>query len=290
MNQPLLVFVTVVEKESFSRAAEELHMTQPAVSQYIQQLEFSIGARLLERSNKFVRLNEAGKIVYHHAKEMLGLYTRMECLVDDLMNKASGPLSIGASFTYGEYILPHVMTKICKDYPQIVPNITIGNTNYIAALVKSYDLDCGIIEGELLDDKLTIEPFATDTMNVMISANHRFANKVNVSKAELEAETWVVREQGSGTRAATEKVFAKLCIQPSKVIECGSTKIIKETVREGLGLTLLSDWTVKRELSLGELYRLELEGLPLTRAFSLVTQKTTFHTKAMEVFLEYLQK
>lgn len=106
MDQALEVFVTVVEKGNFTRAAEELLMTQPAVSQYIRALERSLGTRLLDRSNKYVRLNKAGEIVYHHAKEILGLYTRMNTLVDDVMHRASGDLSIGSSYTFGEYLLP----------------------------------------------------------------------------------------------------------------------------------------------------------------------------------------
>lgn len=101
MDQQLQVFVTVAEKRNFSRAAEELHMTQPAVSQYIRIFEENMGVRLLERTNKYVRLTKAGEIVYHHAKEIVGLYTKMQNLVDDLTNKASGPLSIGtAEFTH----------------------------------------------------------------------------------------------------------------------------------------------------------------------------------------------
>src|SRR5699024_11676037 len=105
MDQHLYVFVTVVEKENFSRAAEELHMTQPVVSQYIQSFERTMGSKLLERTNKYVRLNKAGEIVYHHAKEILGLYTKMHELIDDVTNKTSGALAIGASYTFGEYIL-----------------------------------------------------------------------------------------------------------------------------------------------------------------------------------------
>src|SRR5690625_4269589 len=117
MDQYLRVFITVVERENFTRAAEELHMTQPAVSQYIRLLEEDIGTRLLERTNKYVRLNQAGEIVYHHAKEISGLYTKMQNLVDDLTEKAKGPLAIGASYTFGEYVLPRLLANLCTEYP-----------------------------------------------------------------------------------------------------------------------------------------------------------------------------
>src|SRR5690625_1246462 len=105
MDQHLQVFVTVAEKQNFSRAAEEHHMTQPAVSQYIRAFEDTIGTRLLERNNKYVRLNKAGEIDYHHAKERLGLYTSMQNLVDDLANKANGPLAIGTRYKCGKYVV-----------------------------------------------------------------------------------------------------------------------------------------------------------------------------------------
>src|SRR5699024_2462671 len=117
MDQHVIVFIKVVERHNFSRAAEELLMTQPAVSQYIRTLEENIGARLLERTNKYVRLTKAGEIIYFHAKEIVGLYTRMQTLVDDLINQASGPLSIGASFTFGEYILPESLQKCNETTP-----------------------------------------------------------------------------------------------------------------------------------------------------------------------------
>src|SRR5690625_119187 len=128
MDLHLQVFIRVVERQNFSKAAEELLMTQPAVSQYMRTFEENIGARLLERTSKYVRLTKAGEIVYYHAKEIVGLYTKMQTLVDDLMNHASGSLSIGASFTFGEYVLPLIIAKMHKMTPDIHPTIRIGNT------------------------------------------------------------------------------------------------------------------------------------------------------------------
>lgn len=218
MDQQLLVFVTVAEKENFSRAAEELHMTQPAVSQYIQTLERMIGTRLLERSNKYVRLNKAGEIVYHHAKEILGLYTRLQNLVDDLMHTASGKLSIGASYTFGEYILPHIIAHMRDHYPLVEPTITIGNTKEIAELVMSHQLDIGIVEGEFQHEKLYIEPFAEDQMFIIVPANHQYANQEQIRLSELSEETWIVREVGSGTREAIEKMFTRFQFHPHNIM------------------------------------------------------------------------
>ncbi|MBE3571287.1 MAG: LysR family transcriptional regulator [Bacillales bacterium] len=290
MDQLLHVFVKVTEKKNFTRAAEELHMTQPAVSQHIQTLERLMGTKLLERNNKYVKLNKAGKIVYHHAKEILGLYTRMNHLIDDFMNRASGALSIGASYTYGEYILPHIMAELHKQYPLIKPAITIGNSNEIIEMVSNHQLDVGIIEMDIEMKDVYIEPFAEDQMFIIASANHPYAKKKRVSIDDLRSETWIVRETGSGTRKATDKLFSNYNFFPHDIMEFGSTQLIKEVVEAGLGITFLSQWTVRKELSFGTLKQLNIDDQPFFRQFSFITQKTPFYTKAMEVFLDILRK
>lgn len=290
MDQQLQVFVTVVEMGNFSRAAEKLLMTQPAVSQYIQSFERTLGIKLLERSNKFVRLNQAGEIVYHHAKEILGLYTKMHYLIDDLTNKASGPLSIGSSYTFGEYVLPHVIAKMHVKYPLITPTIKIGNTKEIAKLVLEHQLDVGIIEGEFKDKNLTIEPFAEDSMYLVASPKHRLVQKKGKFKiSELEDEMWIVRENGSGTREVTEKMFSLCEIIPPKKMEFGSTQLIKESVEAGIGISLLSYWAVRKECSMGSLNVIKVDQLPIRRKFSVVL-RSPFQTKSLSVFLELLRE
>ncbi|GGB42186.1 LysR family transcriptional regulator [Lentibacillus populi] len=288
MDQHLQVFVTVAEKKNFSRAAEELHMTQPSVSQYIRTFEENIGTRLLERTNKYVRLNKAGEIVYHHAKEILGLYTNMQHLVDDLVNKAKGPLSIGASYTFGEYLLPRIIANLLETYPDIHPTVTIGNTSEIADLVATHQLDVGIVEGHFKDQQLRVEEFAEDYMVVVASPNHILAKKRGVEILDLEKVTWIVREKGSGTREATEKVFHRFKLSPAKLMNYGSTQPIKEAVEAGLGISLLSRWAIQKELRNGDLNIINIKGLPFSRKFSIVT-KSPFQTKALEVFLGSLR-
>lgn len=288
MDQHLHVFITVADKENFSRAAEEHHMTQPAVSQYIRALEEQIGSRLLERSNKYVHLNKAGEIVYHHGKEILGLYERMQHLVDDLTNKASGSLSIGASYTFGEYVLPRIIAKMRELYPAIKPTVTIGNTAKIAGLVESHQLDIGIVEGNFKNQGLIQEVFAEDEMIIVASPNHHLAHMKNIGEGVLSEQTWVVRETGSGTREATEKLFSKCNISPKRLMHYSSTQPIKESVEAGLGISLFSKWAVQKELRYGDLTVVDHRRLPLKRSFSFVRQ-SPFQTKTLEVFIELLR-
>lgn len=288
MDQALLVFITVAEKKNFTRAAEELHMTQPAVSQYIQLLERNAGTKLLDRSSKHVQLNKAGEIVYHHAKEIVGLYSRMQYLVHDLLHKATGPLAIGASYTFGEYVLPRIIARLQEQYPLIQPAITIGNTKDISEGVAGSELEIGIVEGEFRHEKLHIEPFAEDLMDVMVSSTHELARQEPVEITDLAEETWIVRESGSGTRDAVELMFARLGFRPRSFMEFGSNQLIKESVEAGLGITLLSRWAVRKEIALGTLKRLHVQGTPVARRFYLITPATKFHTRAADVFRELL--
>jgi len=290
MKQPLIVFMIVAEKKSFTRAAEELHMTQPAVSQYIQILERSLGTALLDRSTKYVRLNKAGEIVYYHAKEIIGLYTRMQCLVDELIHRASGDLFIGASYTFGEYLLPHMIAYLLKQYPFIKPSIRISNTKEIVELVLNHQIDVGIVEGECIHEKLHVECFAEDCMYVVGAANHPLLQQKDVTASELAEQTWIVRELGSGTREATEKMFVGLQIAPRHVMEFGSTQIVKESVEVGIGISLLSQWAIRKELALGSMKIITVSGLPVFREFSLATKITPFHTKATEIFVDMLRE
>ena len=290
MDQTLQVFITVAEHKNFTRAAEQLHMTQPAISHYIQTLEQTMGVKLLDRTNKYVRLNKAGEIVYYHAKKIMGLYHRMHSLVDDLQQTASGTVIIGSSYTFGEYILPHTIAYLHEHYPLIKPSIKISNTEGIIELVANHELDIGIIEGDIKNKNVIIEPFAEDKMYIIVPAGHRLVNRNQLDARELSEETWIVREQGSGTREITDKFFADFNIQPESLMEFGSTQVIKESVEAGLGITLLSHWTVRKELALGTMKKIKLQGNPVLRRFSIVTQNTHFQTRATEVFIEILRQ
>ncbi|WP_270182168.1 LysR family transcriptional regulator [Alkalihalobacillus sp. CinArs1] len=282
MDQQLKVFVSVVENKNFSKAANDLHMTQPAVSQYIKNLEQKLGTRLLERDNRTMSLNRAGEIVYHHAKELLNVYSKMTDLIDELTNQTSGKISIGASYTYGEYVLPHVLAHIHQKYPLISPTVTIGNSKEIGDLVYSHQLDVGIIEGDHPLKELSVTNFTEDEMVIVSEPNHPL---VTGELNTLSSETWIVRESGSGTREATENMWHQLDLSPSNKMEFGSTQLIKESVEAGIGISFLSRWAIRKELKLGTLAVVELPGFLYKRMFSIV-MRSPFQTKALEVFLQ----
>lgn len=289
MEQSMIVFIEVAETRNFSRAAERLHMTQPAVSQHIRAMEERLNAQLLIRSNKSVALTKAGEIVLHHAREIGELYRRMGEMVGELIGHAAGPLSVGASYTFGEYVLPRALAKLYEQYPDIRPSVMIGNTADIAEKVRARALDIGIVEGEDIGPGLEAVKLAEDEMYVAAAAGHPLAELSRIKPSLLERETWLVRERGSGTRAAADNLFASLGIRPVRMMELGSTQSIKETVEAGLGISLLSRWALRKELGLGSLKPLRAEGLPFRRSFHILFRRGDLRTRTVDAFLETLR-
>ncbi|MCL6443574.1 MAG: LysR family transcriptional regulator [Alicyclobacillus sp.] len=291
MDQQLLAFVTVAEEQNFTRAAEKLHISQPAISQHIQNLEQRLDVKLLDRTNKYVRLNKAGEVAYHHAKEILGLYTQMNRLIQDLKEDASGSLNIGASFTFGEYVLPHVIAEFRNKYPKISPIISIENTQTVVRLVARGELDIGIIEGKSIHESgVNVEPFAQDTVVIVVSSHHPLARQAFVTAEQLEKEHWIIREKGSGTREITDHVFKTYGIHPKTIVEYSSTQVIKESVEAGLGVTVLSKWVIRKELMWNTLREIPFTDSPIERQFSIVLRKSDFQTKATKLFRQFLHE
>lgn len=283
MDQQLIVFVEVAERKNFSRAAEALHMSQPAVSQYIASLEKEFGLRLLERNNKFVQRNKAGDIVYQYAKDILRSYNQMTVHVSDLKNEPSGELKIGASYTIGEYLLPRILAALQKEYPRIIPAVTIGNTEDIGLKLVNHEIDIGLIEGDFSHKQLVVDHFAIDEMYI-IAGNQKLKDQEIVSVTDLEKETWIIRETGSGTRKMLEEFFQDNAVNPERILTFGSTQVIKEGVTSGLGISLLSELTLQKELKLGLIHKLDVKGTPIRRNFSITKNQQEFHSKALQVF------
>ncbi|WAA12716.1 LysR family transcriptional regulator [Fervidibacillus halotolerans] len=286
MDQSLQVFVKVVEKGNFSKAAEELHMTQPAVSQHIQSLEREMGVKLLERTNKFVRMNAYGEIVYTYAKEILTLHRKMKRLIEDRNNLPSGDLKIGASYTIGEYVLPSILSKLRQRYPDIRPKIVIGNSEKISNQVAKGQIDVGLIESNHIRKDVIATPFAKDTLHMYISPTHPLAKMNPAPKEALEKVPWIVREKGSGTREVANQLLQLLRLEEVEIMEFGSTQVIKESVEAGLGITVLSEWAVRKEMVLGSLMILPNQYTPFFRTFSIIKPISSFETKAASVFTE----
>lgn len=312
MDQALEVFLAVVENRGFSRAAEVLHISQPAVSQQIQKFERDLGVTLLERTSKSFRLTKAGDLVYEHGVAIRRLYEGMQQGIHDLLGSPSGPISIGASYTYGEYVLPAQLAEFLREYPGVEPSIRISNTTDIVERVEDGRLDIGVVEGEVHSEVVVPTPLFADEMVVITGLMHPLVARRHVSSdeqdladaitlpetsvlapdslANLSQHVWIVREKGSGTRDMTDAFFAEEGIVPTHLMAVSSTQAIKESVMAGLGITLLSEWAVRNELQWGLVKSMLHPKLPRRRHFTMIRPKSNFATMATRKFAEFLGK
>lgn len=290
VNNLLLTFVTIAEHKNFTKAADLLHLTQSAVSREIKVLEGDYGVKLFERTNKYVRLTKAGEILYHHAKGILTQYERAHRLIDDLTYSATGVLTVGSGYTFGEYVLPWIIQNFKTSYPAITPKITIKNSDRIAAQVLRHELDIGIVEGCAETKGLLAQPFAEDELEIIVPPSHRLAKRETVNLEDFEDDTWILREVGSGTRNVTNRIFSEVRFTPASMMEFGSSQVIKESVEAGLGVSLISRWAVRKETRFGILCALKIRGESVKREFSYVLPQTQFHTRVTELFIEHITK
>jgi len=295
VDQQLLAYVTTARLRSFSQAARELYLTQPAVSQHVLNLERTLGVRLLERNNRQVELTAAGVVVYEQGSEILRQYDQLRQRVHELTHEGVGAISLGASYTYGEYVLPRVWSAFVEHYPGAWPSMSIANTRAIIGAVQDGSLDVGVIEGQVGaqdlearvvgEDRIRlIAPFASGLSAGGISADHTQADLVRI----WSEQTWLVREQGSGTREVADRFFAQFGVQPKKQLELGSTQVIKQAVAAGLGIALLSESALAQELTLRLVQDITPAQVQIVRPFTAIRRRSGFRTRLAELFWQHI--
>ncbi|WP_405176538.1 LysR substrate-binding domain-containing protein [Paenibacillus sp. FSL H8-0261] len=284
----LRVFVTVAEQSHFSKAGELLNLSQPGVSLHIRNLENELGAKLLHRSPKQVKLTEAGTILYNHAKQILAHFEEAHQEIQMLQDEVTGSIHIGASFTIGEYILPSRLAEFANQYPQVKLQVTIGNTEEIIGGVRANELDIGFIEGEAHENDLIVTPYMKDEMIIVSPANHPLSKIASVEQGMLQNQVWVLRELGSGTRAFSDHFIQAEEISVKRSYVFNSSQGVKEAVASGLGIAMLSRWIVRKELASGEICELPIRQHHLERQFSIILHKESSSSMATHVFIQKL--
>ncbi len=288
----LKVFCTVAETKSFSKASEIIHLTQPAVSLQIQALEEMYETKLFDRSSSTVSLTPAGEILYRYAKQILGLYAQAEKEIAGLTGFIKGSIRVGASTTIANYLLPSVISDFKKINKRVRVHLLIGNTKRIVDHLNNGIINFGLVEGDVSKYKLKAEKVLKDELVVIVSPEHPFASRKNISVQELLNEPMIFREEGSGTRQIIEKYLAKHGISISDLnitAILGGTEAIKEAVEDGAGISIVSKWAVRRELSRGTLKMIPLKEERLTRDFSLIHKNAVLNAAESE-FMDYLKK
>jgi DNA-binding transcriptional LysR family regulator len=291
-DHKLKVFCTVAETKSFSKTSEIIHLTQPAVSLQIQALEEIYETKLFDRSSSTVTLTAAGEVLYKYAKEILALYATAEKVIGEMTGLVKGSISIGASSTIGNYLLPNVITDFKKTRLKIKIHLLVGNTKRVIELLNSGNIDMGLVEGEVNRQKMVVEKLLSDELILIVPSYHAWSKKKDISISELSKEPFIFREGGSGTRQIIEKFLSKHGITPQDMkisMVLGSTVAIKEAVENGLGVSIVSRWAARKETKYGTLHSLRIKEEKIVRDFSLIINKNAVSSHAVEEFLSYMK-
>jgi len=290
-DRRLKVFHTVAKLLNFTKAADALHMTQPAVTFQIRQLEEYFNTRLFDRTHNRVSLTEAGQRVYSFSGRIFELYDEMEHAIREMTGDVSGVVTLGASTTIAEYMLPFLLGDFKAKNPEVNIRLKVSNTDGIVSMVENNVIDLGIVEASVSNKNLQVEVCRMDQLVAIVPPNHPLANSSVVSAQEIVNHPFICREEGSGTREVIAEYLQETGItgEPNICLELGSPESIKSAVEAGMGMSIMSQSTVQKEIKLNTLVAIPLDP-PLERPFSFVHQRHKFKVRAMEELLVFAKQ
>ena len=272
-NFRLKVFRAVADTLSFRRAAEQLRISQPAVTLQIKALEEELSVRLLDRSGKRVALTDAGRVLLKHARAIAEQVTQAQEELAALGGDHAGELKIGASTSIAQYVLPQLLGQFRRLFPRVRISVLSGNTEIVVQHMISCEIEIGLIEGPALRRDVRTEPFLEDELILVMPAKHPLAKLPTLSVDQLKGQALLLREHGSGTRRVLETAFEKAGIGRRKlnvVMELDSTEAILSSVEAGLGIGFVTRWAVLPRLPLGRIRTAPVKGLRILRKFLLL--------------------
>jgi DNA-binding transcriptional LysR family regulator len=265
----LRIFRSVAHHRSLSRAAEQLGLTQPAVSMQMKALHTELGLPLVEVIGRRVQVTEAGEVLEQYATRILGLADEAAVAVAELRGGA-GRVRIGASSTPGVYLLPEVLARYERAHPEVRVEFEVRNSAEIEARVVANQLDFGLTGGAVTCSDVRIEPWVEDELLVVVARNHPWSSRSRIAPAALAHARLIAREPGSGTRRFYETELHRQEVILPPAVEMGGAEAVKRAVEAGLGVAILSRISVTRELAEGRLHGLALDGMRLARPLVLI--------------------
>ncbi|MBL8492474.1 MAG: LysR family transcriptional regulator [Rhodocyclaceae bacterium] len=290
-DRRLQVFHAVAKQLSFTKAAEVLFMTQPAVTFQIKQLEEHFNTRLFDRGHGKISLTPAGEMVLAYAEKILGLSSEMDVRMAEMTGEIGGSLLVGASTTIAEFMLPRILGEFKSSYPKVRPRLIVANSESIETRVAEHTLDIGFIESPSHQPNLQTEVCCDDELVVICSPRFPLARLKEVTPQQLLEHPYVSREPGSGTREFTDAYLrqAGLGLDELKlVMELGSPVALIGVVETGLGFAIASRASVARDQRLGDLVAIPLNPR-LKRTLSMVYPKEKFRSRLVTAFVEFGQ-
>jgi DNA-binding transcriptional LysR family regulator len=287
----LEVFARVVELRSFSRAAEALHLTQSTVSEHVRLLEEEVGTRLFDRLGRETLPTRAGELLFGYAQRMLALRVEAVQGLQQFLGQVAGALTVGASTIPGEYVLPPLIGAFREKFPRVSIALQISDTKGTVEAVLEGRVELGMVGARPDQRTLQAVQLMPDELVVVVPPRHPWVGRKEVTVEDLKAEPLIVREPGSGSRDTVERALeeAGLGLDQLQVIaEIGSTSAIKQAVKAGVGISIMSRRAVDDETRSGQLGCVKIKDLPVTRHFYVVTHASRSRSPLCQAFLDFL--
>jgi len=284
----LKVFLAVASHENVSMAADELAMSQSAASTALKELEQRFDVVLFDRVGKRLQLNEQGALLRPQAAALLSQAEQIESSL--IRHSDVGELKVGATLTIGNYVAIGIMAAFIKDHPSAQVELDVENTRAIASKVRNFELDIGLIEGELQEPDLDVQYWRDDTLSVFCSPQHPLAKKKELSDVDLKQADWIIREKGSGTRQAFDRAMSGMLSEIILRLELQHTEGIKRAVEAGLGIGCLSELTLQDAFKRGTLVPLLAPQRDWTRKFYFILHKQKFLSRGVQSWIDHCKK
>lgn len=285
----LKIFYALSQHMSITRTAESLHLTPPAVSIQVKQLAESAGEPLIDQVGKQIFLTDAGKAVAEASKD---IFERIDALQDELAGIQSleqGSLSVSI-ITTAKYFVPRLLGTFASQYPDIEVALFVGNRQSVLDRLSENKDDFYVLGRPPDNLKVVAIPFAPNPLVAIAPPEHPLANSKNISAERISKEPFIVRESGSGVRMSTLQYFRERNLSINIRMELGSNEAVKQIVMGNLGISFLAESTLAKELELGELIKLDVEGLPIERHWFMVHQSKKLLSPLASAFKEYLMR
>lgn len=289
-NYRVQVFRAVAEQASFRRAAEQLHISQPSVSQHVQLLEEELGTRLLERTSTGVRLTSAGELLLNYARRSSRMSQQLLGEITQQEGQPAGNLRLAASTTVAQYLLPRMLAGFLQEHPRIALSVRSGNTQQVTDWLLASEIDLGLIEGPPASKEVKVEPFLDDRLTPIVPRKHPWANTRTVSLEQLKQASFLLREPGSGTRRVMEQALRRAGLRMNQLtiaMELDSTGAIVAAAEAGLGVGIVSELAIQKELRLGTIAAVSVPGLIMKRSFSLIRKRGPVEAGPSTLFRQF---
>jgi DNA-binding transcriptional LysR family regulator len=282
----LRIFCEVAEASNFSAAAERLHLTQPAVTLQIKNLEDYYDLKFFERTGKKVFLTDEGKILFDFASQILNLSRQAEEVIADIKELSRGTVRIATSYSFADYYLPSLLKAFHKKYPAIALKITVGNSSQITGDTLLHKNDLAFVAYHPGNQKLVVREFVSDILMAIVPNGHKLAGRESITLNELNGEPLILREPGSSKRRMVDETFRKKRISPLVIMESASTLAIKKMVENGAGIAILSSQVVKKDVEANAFKALPFTEVEMAHQFYLMYQKDKYFSKALKAFID----